>query len=62
LRNSFGAGLLADGMPDDKARQLLGLREDSSMKRYKRVAKRTAAQEPRPDGQATGEGGEKENF
>lgn len=42
LRNSFGAGLLAQGVSDDKARQLLGLREESSVKRYKRVAKRTA--------------------
>lgn len=44
LRNSFGAGLLADGMSEDQARELLGLREESSVKRYKRVAKRAAAQ------------------
>lgn len=46
LRNSFGAGLLAQGVSDDKARQLLGLREESSVKRYKRVARRTSGQEP----------------
>lgn len=45
LRNSFGAGLLAQGVSEDKARQLLGLREESSVKRYKRVAKRAALQE-----------------
>ena len=53
LRNSFGAGLLAQGVSDDKARQVLGLREESSVKRYKRVARKAGAQEPVGGGEQT---------
>lgn len=41
LRNSYGVELLTAGVSEDKARQLLGLREESSVKRYKRAAKRS---------------------